>query len=128
MKFQNKVLFPNRNESYGILAKGNIIVDILHPYYWENTWHSGMTPEQVAAMYENDIIIPSVNLYGSENCWIGETFAFPAWQGFNEATQVRFLTAMINVCLRHGVGLQVWAYFGRMALQDEALVASNYLD
>ena len=113
--------------SYGILDKGNIVIDIGHPYYFEGAYDlgAGYSPEQFAIKFENEIIIPSVELYGSENCWIGETYAARS-PPYTANYQVRFLTAMINACIKYDVGLQVWAYFGKTALQNEALMKSNY--
>lgn len=113
--------------SSGISMLGNIVKDIIHPYLWEN---EGKTPEQVAADFENQIIIPCVQKFGASNCWIGETFAFPEnWEnkGYTESLQVRYLTALINTCLKHGVGIQVWSFFGKRSTQEKALSASKYL-
>ena len=125
----NPYTLNNLLKSKGILAKGNVVIDIGHPYYFENKWDlyatPSLTPEVVANNFEQDIIIPSVALYGSENCWIGETAAF---LGKTNDYQIRWLKSFINYCLRHDVGLQVWAYFGKIAIQEEALTASKYLD
>jgi hypothetical protein len=115
----------NAMANLGIWAKGNIIMDILHPYYFENEWDMDLTPEEKVDWYVTNKIEPWVNLIGAEKCWIGETFA---WTGKTKDLQVQYLTAMINECINYDVGLQVWSFFGKRSWCTEALEASSYLD
>ena len=124
----------NELQIYGILNKENIVYDILHPYYTENEYDMGMTPSEKVAWFKNNYIVPAVELFGSQNVWIGETFAWvgktplPGDQHLStHDKQVQFLTEIINLCLDYNVNLQVWSYFGKQSWQDEALEASRYL-
>jgi hypothetical protein len=118
----------NELQSYGVLSKGNIVYDIIHPYYFENSWDMGMTPTQKVDHYWDNYMIPAINLLGVENVWVGETFAWPEFNGGTHHLQIEFLTEMINKCVEYGVGVQVFSYYGISAWQDEGLAASNYLD
>ena len=88
----------------------------------------GLTPTQKVAHYWDNYMIPAINLVGVDNVWIGETFAWPEFNGGTHHLQIEFLTEMINKCVEYGVGVQVFSYFGISGWQDEALAASNYLD
>jgi hypothetical protein len=125
----------NELQAYGILQKGNIIYDILHPYYTENEYDMGMDPVEKVVWFRDNYIVPAVGLFGSKNIWIGETFAWveqtPLPGDQHLAThdiQVQFLSEMINVCLDCNISFQVWSYFGKQMWQDDALTASRYLD
>ena len=111
--------------TYGIPSKGNIIYDIIHPYYAEDQWDlgSGYTPEHQAFWFESAYIKPLIALLGVENCWCGETFAFP---DKTRSYQLDFETRMINVFVRNQIGFQIWSYVGKQELNDEALSASDY--
>jgi len=115
----------NLMNTYGIWAKGNIVMDITHPYFFENSWDMGLTPEQKATWYGTNRIQPWIDLIGAENCWIGETFA---WVGKTYDLQVRWLGAIVDECLAKNVGLQVWSYVGKQSWCDAGLTLSSYLD
>jgi hypothetical protein len=117
--------FMNDITSAGITAKGNIVYDILHPYYWEDSPSMDPTssPVSSAQWYGDNIIAPMASLFGAGNCWIGETFPWasstretsPAGQRYTDSDQIAFETEIINVCCTHNVGLQLWCYFSRQA-------------
>ena len=123
----NATTLHNLLVTYGVTALNNIVYDIGHPYYFENAWDLYATPylspEQVALNFRNNIILPSVAYYTSENCWIGETAAFA---NKTDNYQVRWLKSFINACCVSDVGFQVWAFFGKIALQEDAMALSNY--
>jgi Cellulase (glycosyl hydrolase family 5) len=102
--------FYNDLQTYQIPQRGNIVYDILHPYYFENEWDlyasPPFSPTQRAAFYINNFIIPAVNLYGAEHCWIGETYA---GLGKTQEYQVTFVAELINACVDMGVGIQLWS-------------------
>jgi hypothetical protein len=123
----------NLMNTYGVWAQGNIIMDILHPYFWEDypSMDPSTTPEGTASWYGTNILDPWISLIGAGNCWIGETFA---WYGENLPSgppthdlQVRWIKALVNVCLARGVGLDIWSYFGKQSWNNEGLTESNYL-
>lgn len=118
----------NDLQSFSVVDKGNIVYDVIHPYYFENAWDMGLTPTQKVAYYRDYFLIPAIDLFGVDNVWIGETFAWPEYDGGTHDLQIEFLTEMINTCVEFGVGVQVFSYFGKSAWQNEALAASNYLD
>lgn len=128
------ITYASMNEWYddlqytGILNKGNIVYDVIHPYYFENSWDMNLDPIGKVAHYRDNYLVPAINLFGAENVWVGETFAWPEYDGGTHDLQVEFLTEMINACLDLGVGVQVFSYYGKSAWQDESLAASNYLD
>lgn len=113
---------------FGVVDKGNIVYDVIHPYYFENSWDMGMTPTEKVKHYCDNYLIPAINLFGADNVWVGETFAWPEYDGGTHHLQIEFLTEMINSCVEYGVGVQVFSYFGKSNWQDEGLLASNYLD
>ena len=112
---------------YGIPAKGNMIYDIVHPYYFENEWDMGLTPTQKADWYLNNNILPAVTAFGAQNCWCGETYP---WEWGNHDLQVAFEVQMINNLVDHSVGFQMLCYFSastyERSLMDECLAASHY--
>jgi hypothetical protein len=124
--YDNPTTTYNAMVTAGIIAQGNIIMDINHPYYWENEWDlkAGISPEQAVTNLMNEIIDPAIGLWGAENLWIGETFAW--YPNLTHDLQVRFLTALINACVERNIGIQVWSYFGKQSRCNEALQASNY--
>ncbi|MBN2604097.1 MAG: cellulase family glycosylhydrolase [Candidatus Thermoplasmatota archaeon] len=114
-------------ESTGILGLGNIVMDISHPYYWENEWDlgAGISPEQAVQNLMTNQIDKYITRLGAERCWIGETFA---WVGKTRDLQVRWLSNLIDECLERELGIQVWSFFGKKTWCTEGLIASNYLD
>jgi hypothetical protein len=128
--------------SYDILNDPYVIFDIAHPYYFENAWDGGMTPEEKAESYAQSQIIPAVQAFGASRCWVGETFA---WQGLtyedgmptdpyhqaphtaDSTLQTRWLTSIINVFVRYEVSFQVLGFFDKVALEETAMYSSNYM-
>ena len=102
----------------------------------ENEWDMGMTPTQKAVWYANQHIIPSVEFFGSDRVWCGETFA---WVGdtvagttATEALQKEWLTAIVNQFLANNIGFNIWdtipgSTFSRWTLTEPAIYASDYL-
>ena len=101
-------------------------MDILHPYFWENypSMDPATTPEASAQWYMTNIVDHYIADFGVKNCWIGETFAW--YPNLTHDLQVRWITALVNVCLERGVGIQIWSYFGKQGWTNRALQASNY--
>ena len=137
---QRKIFFPtvqgmgigldNPQDFMGLvnafgLNKQNIIFDISHPYYWENDWDlgAGLTPELALERLEQNTIIPYKSLLGANRCWIGESFA---WTGKTRELQVRWLAGLIDLCLKHKIGLQIWSYFGKQTWCNEAIQKSGW--
>lgn len=113
--------------TYGIRNKGNIVYDILHPYFFEVTHHSGQNAEDVAQYWIDNYLIPYKNLFGSENCWIGETFAFRPENGYTIEGQQRFLSEILKACINLNIGCQVWSFFGKLQYQEPAMLESGIL-
>ena len=127
--------------NYDIMNDPYVIFDIAHPYYFENAWDNGMTPEQKAESYAQNQILPAVQAFGASKCWVGETFA---WQGltyednmptdpYHQAPhtadpylQTRWLTSIINVFVRYEVSFQVLCFFDKVELQETAMYTSDY--
>ena len=71
--------FYNSLVANGIPAKGNIMYDIVHPYYFQDASHDGSNygnPAGKADSYWNNYILPQINYFGVQNCWAGETFCW----------------------------------------------------
>jgi len=130
----------NNMVAHGIPAGGNIIYDVVHPYYFENSNDLGDTPAQKAQMYMNTFVTPAINSVGASNIWCGETFAFPSTEHISLASgslssdyyhtnlQSAFEVAMINRFVAAGVGFQIWCFFTSSNQQDQIndLTNSNY--
>ena len=104
-------------EITGILSESHVVFDINHPYFFENDYDMGMTPEQKAVWYMDTWVIPAINVLGAERCWSGETFAWvtDTYTTVNTPShlptydlQVRWLTSIINQHVKYGVGFQIW--------------------
>ena len=120
----------------GILNEPNVVFDVTHPYFMENEWDMGMTPTQKAAWYANKHILPSVDFFGSDKVWCGETFA---WVGdtvadvpATEALQTEWITAIVNQFSSYNMSFNIWDTIpgstgGRWARTEPAIYASNYL-
>jgi len=117
-----------------ILNEPNVVFDIVHPYYFENNWDMDLTPEDKAIWYGKTWIKPSVNLFGANKCFAGETFAGTApivWDSPQPTAelQVRFLTAIINEYVKYNIGFSIWAVLGngpKYSLNEQGWLASNY--
>jgi hypothetical protein len=122
----------NELKTYDILSKGNIIFDVLHPYYFDiPSYDNYMTPVQKADWYRDNYLLPAINLFGAQNCWIGETFGWPAFQGGNYNNQLAFELEMIKALVDNRVGFQMWCYFtyyyyNHVQLEHDILARSEY--
>lgn len=106
----------------GIMSEPNVVFDIAHPYFFENDFDQGMTPEQKAKWYGKNWLAPAVAAFGASRCWGGETFAWVgektiATENYpshtpNAGLQKRWLVAMINEYDRYNVGFIVWCSLG----------------
>ena len=99
-------------DASGITTEPYVVYDISHPYYWENEWDRGLSPEERAISFATTQLEPAITKFGSSNCWVGETFAHYQTTGFGPATeelQSRFVLQMINECVRLGVGFDLLA-------------------
>jgi hypothetical protein len=120
-------------EKIGINKVQNVIFDVTHPYFFENEWDMGMTPTQKAAWYAKKQIIPSVNFFGAERIFCGETFA---WVGTTVAgvpatasLQSEWITAIVNQFTKYGMGFNIWDTVPgstRWTVTGPAIEASNY--
>jgi len=113
-------------QNTGIVREPNVVFDVVHPYFFENSWDMGLTPEQKAVWYSNNWIAPCVNAFGANRCYGGETFA---WFGRNDNLQRRWLAAIISEYAAHNVGFTVWGVLGGAAwynLNIQGILASNY--
>jgi hypothetical protein len=134
----NYTQFYNDLQTYGIPAKGNIVYDVLHPYYSEYpSWDPvPNSPTGSADWLGTNELIPAANVFGASNIWIGETFPWSpseASESGNPYTtaQITFETEFINVCITNRVGLQLWCYFSRQSFfnydwYDQALASSHW--
>ena len=115
----------------GIINEPNVVFDVLHPYYWENSWDMGQTPEQRAEYYGN-ILEVCVDRLGSNRVWVGETFAHYPETDFGPATeelQKRYVIAFVNECVRLGVGFDFLACtskYYKFSMHEDILFASDY--
>ena len=113
----------------GIQNEPNMAFDIFHPYFFENSWDLGLTPEGKAQWYTDKWIIPSVAALGADRCYEGETFEWEAKNGYNHDLQQRWLAAIINKCKQYGISFNLWNGLGtpsEMEVQIEAIQASIY--
>ena len=122
----------------GIPAKGNILYDIIHPYYFED--YPAMDPVNNpigdADWIWNTYCLPQIAYFGASDCWCGETFPWPSngaggWNGqttIHYAIQQQFEIAMINHFVAAGMGFQMWGFFSSTQQQADidALTNSNY--
>lgn len=117
-----------------ILSEPNVVFDVVHPYYFENDWDMGLTPEAKAVWYGKGWISPSVNFFGANRVFAGETFAGTApivWDSPEPTPelQVRFLTAIINEYVEYDIGFSIWAVLGngpKFYLNELGWLASDY--
>jgi hypothetical protein len=116
----------------GIVNEAYTVFDVVHPYFFQNEWDMGLTPEQKAVWYSENWILPCASALGASRCYSGETFA---WHGTINGTpsdddlQIRWLTAIINEFEKYGIGFTVWAILGdkeSFDLNAQGIAASNY--
>lgn len=99
----------NEVKATGITNDSYVYYDVAHPYFFENEWDSGMTPEQRASWYIDAYVTPCVNAFGASKCWVGETFH---WGGLTDSLQSRWIIAIINSLHALGVGFDIWCCLG----------------
>jgi hypothetical protein len=112
----------------GIQNEANIAFDIMHPYYFENSWDMGLTPEGKAQWYTDNWILPCVAALGASRCYEGETFAWGG-AGYHADLQQRWLVAIINKCAQYGISFNLWAGLGvpsQMNVQIPAIKVADY--
>ena len=109
--------------NHGITTKGNIIYDIVHPYYFQDypKMEGYNNPLDCANGVWNSLVLPQIQKFGVSNVWCGETFCWPrgasggGWNGqinINYADQQTFEVFMINHFVSVGMGFQMWCFFG----------------
>jgi hypothetical protein len=132
--------FYNDLVSKGIPAKGNILYDIVHPYYFQDLIMDGGIdePSGKADWYWNNYVLPQISYFGVQNCWSGEMFCWPrgpnhGWNGninINYNDQQIFVRRMINYFVGAGMGFQMLQYLTSrdQQAQVDALTNSNYMN
>jgi hypothetical protein len=117
----------------GFESEPNTMVDVTHPYFFENQYDYSLNPTQKAKWYEDNQIKPMTSAFGSSRCWSGETFIWLGTTiGGGTATlslQKEYLTEMINCFVRNQVGFDLWAVWGNMDRRiptKECIAASNF--
>ena len=131
--------FYNDLVAHGIPAKGNILYDITHPYFFQGGPAMDFTNDPItdADAIWYSYCLPQIALFGVANCWCGETFPWastsyiggnPANGQYSYALQQEFEVAMINHFVSAGMGFQMWCFFSRTDQQTDidALNNSNY--
>jgi len=105
-------------KSAGFMNEQNTMVDIVHPYYFENQYDYGLSVSGKVKWYEDYQINPMINAFGVDKCWSGETFY---WYGrvigsstvfATDALQRQWLTSIINCFVKHDMGFDIWATLG----------------
>jgi len=103
----------------GIMSEPNVVFDIVHPYFMENDYDRGMTPEKLALWYGSAWMAPAVATFGSQRCWAGETFAWASAPTIGTTNypshmpdaglQERWLVAIMKEFNNRGVDYCIWA-------------------
>lgn len=128
--------------NYNVIADPYVIFDVTHPYYFENIWDGGMTPEEKAQWYVAREVLPAVTAFGSAKCWSGETFAgwYPGVYDDNGVSttipatydlQYRWLKAIINQFDVYNVPFTVgWAISNGeiRGVNEASMTDSTYFD
>lgn len=134
----NATTFYNSLVANSIPAKGNILYDIVHPYYFEDYPLMDIVnnPSGDADAIWNTYCLPQISYFGAANCWCGETFPWPSnggggWNGqttIHYNLQQTFEIAMINHFVSVGMGFQMWGFFSSSQQQADidALTNSDY--
>lgn len=122
--------------THGILSKGNLVYDVVHPYYFEGSFDMGMTPTEKADWYRTAYLLPAISYFGAANIWCGETFGVPAWEKLQDtygvyAHQLEFELRMIKHFVDNGVGFQymwyfTYYYFNSSQIAHDILTQSAY--
>lgn len=124
----------------GFKSEPNTVVDIIHPYYFENSYDFGLTVDEKVQWYETYQIKPMIEAFGSDRCWAGETFSWYGTSlrpgdgtGGNPTTysiQDYWLEQIINCYVSNDVDFDVWAYWSTTAVHKSAtkqsMVNSNW--
>jgi hypothetical protein len=127
--------FYNDLVSTGIMSKGNIIFDITHPYYFQDSRLDGCNnPIDRADGLWYSIVLPQIQKFGVSNVWSGETFPWPRGQSspsgvpYDYNLQQIFEQRMINYFVSCGLGFQMWCFFSSADKQafTDALNNSQY--
>ena len=122
-------------KAVGLQNEPNVLIDVDHPYFFENDWDGGRTPEGVVSNHEELFTVPLTEAFGANKCYIGETFH---WVGDTISTtnfsshaatpelQQRFLIAYINMCLKHNISFNLWSFYGSARVEPTKVdVASS---
>ena len=123
--------------SHGITSKGNMLYDIIHPYYFQDypRMDGYNNPTDVADGFWYSLVLPQIQKFGASNCYAGETFCWPrnagGWDGqinIDYTSQQIFERRMINYFVNAGIGFQMWCFFtsSDQAAQTDALNNSQY--
>ena len=130
-------------DGVGVTSKGNILFDIVHPYYFQDCprMDSYGNPVDCCDAIWNQICLPQINHFGVSNCWCGETFCWPrgtnvsngggGWNGelnINYNDQQTFERRMINYFVSAGLGFQMQQFItsSDKSAQVDALANSEY--
>jgi hypothetical protein len=125
-------------DAVGLTNKPYVMFDVAHPYFMENEWDMGMTPEQKASWVGNGQLAPAVAAFGADRCFAGETFPWlgemtpaspnvPSHQP-DPDLQLRWTIAIINEYAKYGVSFDLWSCTGnsKWPVTTQAIDASNY--
>jgi hypothetical protein len=127
--------FYNDLVANGIPAKGNILYDIVHPYYFEDypAMDPCNNPSDDADWYWNSYVLPQIAYFGAANCWCGETFPWDyTGHGFNGQLTIHlniqktFEVRLINYFVSVGMGFQMWCFWGDQLQDLNVINSSNY--
>ena len=121
-------LYKSHLDTAGVTALGNIVYDVIHPYFWEREdWDYAPDPVDSADYIRDNLILPSQALLGT--VWVGEHFPWGPSQGdYTPSIQIEFSTEIFSVCTNAGVGFIAMAYLttDHQSEYDDALAASDY--
>jgi hypothetical protein len=126
--------FYNDLVSTGVIAQGNILFDIVHPYYFQNSAMDGCSsPIDKADWYWYNVVSPQIQNFGASNCWSGEMFPWPRGPngGYNGQINISyddqqiFERRMINYFVNAGVGYQMWCFFTSSDRQAQIDILNN---
>lgn len=129
--------FYNDLVSHGITSKGNVLYDIVHPYYFQDypRMDGSNNPSDCADGFWYSLVLPQIQKLGVSNVYCGEMFCWPRNSGgyngqinVNYSYQQVFVTRMINYFVGAGMGFQMWCTFGSgdQQAQLDALNNSQY--
>ena len=127
--------FLNDIQATGVTSKGNMLYDVIHPYYFEDypLMDARNNPTDDADYLWDNYVLPQINYFGAQNCWCGETFPWDCTgHGFNGQLTIHldiqktFEVRMINYFVSVGMGFQMWCFWGDQAQDINVLDNSNY--